>query len=80
MHKRIIKYSIGIAICLFLSIITEIIGFNHQAITNNNESIQDVTFTKSHNDNETILELKTDNRYINKLIIEYNSSNDVMKK
>ena len=77
MNKKIYKYIIGIIVCLLLSILTEIIGFNFKAITSSDEKFQDVTFSESHNGDETTLKLSTDNRYINKLIIEYQTSKDV---
>ena len=62
MNKKIYKYIIGIIVCLLLSILTEIIGFNFKAITSSDEKFQDVTFSESHNGDETTLKLSTDNR------------------
>ena len=77
MHKKIYKYIIGIIICLTLSIVTEILGFNFKAITSSDESLQNVAFSKSHNNDEITLNLDTNNHYINKLIIEYQTPKDV---
>ena len=77
MKKKILKNIIAIIFCVAFSSLIEIFGFNFNSVFSNHESPQNISYSKSQNqDDNTELKLNLDNQYVNKLVIDYKTNTD----
>ncbi|MBQ3296740.1 DUF2142 domain-containing protein [Candidatus Saccharibacteria bacterium] len=76
MKKKLLTISIASIVCIILSILVEVFVFNFKILTldENNKSIPEVAYTIETQDNDTIIKFNNDNKYINKLVINYTTT------
>ena len=79
MKKKLLTISIASIVCIILSILVEVFVFNFKILTldENNKSIPEVAYTIETQDNDTIIKFNNDNKYINKLVINYTTTETI---
>ena len=76
MQNKILKTVIIIATCITLSFITEIFIFNFKTITSNTQS-STLSYTIEKTKEKNIIKIDSDNSFINKLIVNYDTTKNV---
>lgn len=77
MKKRILWPIVSIISCIIVSLLIEIFGFNFNAIFGNSQSSENISFSTTYSNEKTIIKIDTEEQYINKFIIEYNTEKDI---
>lgn len=79
MKKKFLTIFIASIICAILSSLAEVFIFNFKIITldENNQSISEISYTTETANKDTIIKFSADNKFINKLVIEYTTDKTI---
>ena len=79
MKKKILIAIFTFISCVLLSVVIEIFGFNYKNITlsENDQSIPSVSYTSESVNDLTTVQIKLDNKYVDKLVIDYHSTENI---
>ena len=79
MKKKFLTILIASIICIILSSLAEIFIFNFKTITldKKDQSVSEISYNIENTDKSTIIKLDIDHKFINKLVIEYSTSQTV---
>ncbi len=74
--KRSIKLAIVLCICIALSAVIEVLGFNFRTLKSDTKDLSYSVLSTDEN-HKTALKLDVDHAFINKLVIDYEAEKDV---